>query len=99
MKPALSDSGDFLSPLELVLLRELWSLGAVGAKSVTTESLNSRTRSLPAGDLANALGNLSKRELVTSLDHSGPKSYALTALGIALVRQLHEFDLEKLGRG
>ena len=95
----MSDIADFLNPLELVLLRELWSLGAVGTKSVVSDTLNSRTRGVPAGDLATALENLSKRELVTSSVHSGRKSYALTALGISLVRQLHEFDLEKLGKG
>lgn len=87
-----------LSNDEVLILRVMWELKALGTHTVTMQDLASRLSSLPKTDTTERLEHLETRGLVTRAKGAGEHHFALSPLGAAFVRQLLDAQLSDLTR-
>jgi hypothetical protein len=86
MNPVLSND-------ELLILRIMWELKALGTRMVTMRSLSSRIPSVPDKETVERVKSLETRGLVTI---GNGELLALSPLGAAFVRQLQDRQLGDL---
>jgi DNA-binding MarR family transcriptional regulator len=89
MNPELSND-------EVLILRALWELKALGNHTVALQDLAGRLSSLPKTDTMERLEHLETRGLVTRAKGAGDDHFALSPLGAAFVRQLQDAQLSAL---
>ena len=87
-----------LSNDEVLILRTMWELKALGTRTVTMQSLSSRISNLPDNETAERVKRLEARGLVTIGKGAGGDLLALSPLGAAFVRQLEDRQLGDLSR-
>jgi Mn-dependent DtxR family transcriptional regulator len=91
MNPDLSDD-------EVLILRTMWELKALGTHTVTLQNLSSRMSGLPERETAERVKRLEARGLATIRKGAGGDLLALSPLGAAFVRQLQDRQLGDLSR-
>jgi hypothetical protein len=89
MNPVLSDD-------EVLILRIMWELKALGTRTVTMRSLSSRIPNVPDKETVDEVKHLETRGLVTTKKAPGGDLLALSPLGAAFVRQLQDRQLGDL---
>jgi hypothetical protein len=82
-----------LSNHEVLILRTMWELKALGTRAVTMRNLSSRIPSLPERETVERVKSLETRGLVTI---GKGDMLALSPLGAAFVRQLQDRQLGDL---
>jgi Mn-dependent DtxR family transcriptional regulator len=87
-----------LSNDEVLILRTMWELKALGTRTVTMPSLSSRMPSVPDKQATERVKRLEARGLVTIRKGAGGDLLALSPLGAAFVRQLQDRQLSDLSR-
>jgi hypothetical protein len=91
MNPDLSDD-------EVLILRTMWELKAIGTHKVTLQNLSSHMSGLPERETAERVKRLEARGLTTIRKGAGGDLLALSPLGAAFVRQLQDRQLGDLSR-
>jgi hypothetical protein len=91
MNPDLTDE-------EVLILRTMWELKALGTRAVTMRSLSSRISNVPDEETTDRAKQLAARRLVTIRKGPGGDLFALSPLGAAFVRQLQDRQLSELDR-
>lgn len=87
-----------LSNEEVLILRTMWELKALGTRAVTVRSLSSRISNVPDKETTERVKRLEARGLVTIRKGAGGDLFALSPLGAAFVRQLQDKQLGELNR-
>ena len=86
-----------LSDLEEKVLSTLWKLRGVGDKVISEETLTQNLTAQDSGqDWAGSIRNLQELGFLTSETKDGHMSFALTPLGLAILRQVEEDRLQEL---
>jgi DNA-binding MarR family transcriptional regulator len=91
MNPDLSDD-------EVLILRTMWELKALGTRTITLRTLVGRMSRSVLDETSERVKRLEARGLVTIVKDAGGDLLALSPLGAALVRQLQDRQLGDLSR-
>jgi Mn-dependent DtxR family transcriptional regulator len=86
MNPYLSDD-------DVLILRTMWELKALGTRAVTMRALSGRISNVPDKETTERVERLEARGLVTMRKGAGGDLFALSPLGAAFVRQLQDRQL------
>ena len=84
-----------LSSLAESILLAVWKLQALGSRSVLEEAVRSKV-SVPADEFNAETGRLSELGFLTRQEIDQKPSLSLTALGLAILRQVEEDNLQEL---
>ncbi|HXZ98409.1 MAG TPA: hypothetical protein VED24_03490 [Candidatus Acidoferrum sp.] len=95
MSPAMNPD---LSDDEVLILRTMWELKALGTRTITMRSLASRVSRGVSDETGERVKRLEARGLVTLTKGAGGDLLALSPLGAAFVRQLQDSQLGDLTR-
>jgi len=84
------------SNTEILILRTMWRLRALGSRGVTVDELVSRQSGLSRTETSDRLKDLEMRGFITLSNQAGNDHFALSPLGAACVRQLQDGQLGDL---
>jgi predicted MarR family transcription regulator len=83
---------------EVLILRTMWELKALGNRAVTLRDLASHLSSVPKTETTDRLGHLEARGLVIKTKGARDDLFALSPLGAAFARQFQDKELGDLTR-
>jgi predicted transcriptional regulator len=89
-------SSDTLSGLGERILLAVWKLNGVGKRSVTEHILKSEL-SGASDDISHELQRLQEQGFIIRAEADGIAEFALTPIGLAILRQVEEDKLQELG--
>jgi hypothetical protein len=88
---------DGISDQEERVLSTLWKLRGIGKNGISAETLTQDlTTQIPNQDWTGKIKNLQELGFLTSETKEGRISFALTPLGLSLLRQVEEDRLQEL---